>query len=193
MDSPQRPDAHHTTCNELFDLVDENDRVIGTVRRGEAHRDKTLIHRSVGIAVFNSRGELFMQKRSAAKDMDPLTWTISCSGHVGSGQTYEEAAHRELGEELGIDLPLQAVGKYLIKAPEETEMSMLYRAASEGPFVLQEEEIAEGMFMSPSRFRRIAASGRIRLSFMGAVAMVIFGWLTHEEAVIQLDNYQKKG
>ena len=68
--------------NEIFDVVDENDKVIGQARRGEAHRNKKLIHRSVGVLVFNKKGELFLQQRSATKDTDPLKWTISASGHV---------------------------------------------------------------------------------------------------------------
>ena len=87
---------------ELFDIVDENDKVVGRATRGQVHGNPKLIHRSVGVAVFNSKGELFLQKRTATKDTDPLLWTISCSGHVGRGDAYEKTAVRELEEELGI-------------------------------------------------------------------------------------------
>ncbi len=70
--------------NEIFDVVDEDDNVIGRVKRGEANRNKNLIHRSIGVAVFNRKGEIYLQQRSSTKDTDPMCWTISCSGHVRS-------------------------------------------------------------------------------------------------------------
>ncbi len=90
--------------NEVFAVVDENDRVVGEATRREVHKDKNLIHRSVGVAVFDAKGELFMQQRSPTKDTEPLKWTISCSGHVDKGEGYEETAVRELSEELGLDI-----------------------------------------------------------------------------------------
>lgn len=90
--------------NEIFDIVDKNDNVIGQARREEVRRNKNLIHRSIGVAIFNKKGEMFLQQRSAGKDTDPLKWTISCSGHVLAGENYEETVLRELNEELGLDL-----------------------------------------------------------------------------------------
>lgn len=93
-----------TTDNleEILDVVDEEDRVIGQATREEVHRNKKLIHRSIGVAVSNDKGELFLQQRSATKDTDPNKWTISCSGHVGAGDDYLATVYRELEEELGI-------------------------------------------------------------------------------------------
>jgi isopentenyldiphosphate isomerase len=89
--------------NKIFDVVNEKDEVIGQAKRGEAHGNSKLIHRSIGVAVFNSKGELFLQQRSETKDTEALKWTISCSGHVNSGGSYEETFFRELKEELGIN------------------------------------------------------------------------------------------
>ena len=69
---------------ELFDVVDEKDEIIGLAKRGEVHLNPRLMHRSVGVVVFNKKGEIFLQKRSISKDVDPGKWTISCSGHVGA-------------------------------------------------------------------------------------------------------------
>jgi len=90
--------------HELFDIVDKDDNVVGRATRGEVHRNKNLIHRSVGVAILNSRGEIFLQQRSVTKDTDPGLWTISCSGHVLAGDDYRVTAIRELKEELGLDL-----------------------------------------------------------------------------------------
>src|SRR6185312_17340618 len=85
--------------DELFDLVDEGDRVVGQVRRGEAHRNPAFIHRSVQILVLASDGRLLLQRRSAKKDLFPGYYCASASGHVASGDDYLTTAERELAEE----------------------------------------------------------------------------------------------
>src|SRR5260370_20546107 len=93
-------------AEEIFDVVDENDRVIGRAPRSVVHAEKRL-HRAVHVFVFNSRGELLLQKRSALKDEYPLCYTSSASGHLSAGETYEAAAPRELEEELGLAARLE--------------------------------------------------------------------------------------
>ncbi len=86
---------------EIFDVVDENDTVTGQTTRGEVHA-KNLLHRAVHVLVFNKRGDVLLQKRSLLKDNHPGVWDSSVSGHLDSGENYESAAIRELGEEMGI-------------------------------------------------------------------------------------------
>ena len=88
---------------EYFDEVDENDRVLGVITREEAHK-KNIRHRAVHVFVQNTRGQWLLQRRSSGKDLDPLKWTTSCSGHVDAGETYIHAAIRECSEELGIKI-----------------------------------------------------------------------------------------
>ncbi len=115
---------------EIFDVVDEQDRVIGRATRGEVHAQK-LLHRAVHVFVFNDAYELLLQMRSANKDEFPLTYTSSCSGHVDSGETYDEAARREMQEELGLECALERLHKF--PATEETarEHTVLYQAATD--------------------------------------------------------------
>lgn len=120
--------------DELFDLVDRDDHVIGQVRRGDAHRNPALIHRSVQILLFTSDGRLLLQRRSATKDMFPGYFCASASGHVASGDDYVTTAHRELAEELGVAAPLTWIGKAIIESEPETEITALYVARSDGPF-----------------------------------------------------------
>lgn len=94
LDSPQQE-------NELFDVVDENDSVITQAPRREVHQ-KNLIHRATHVLVFNKRGQLLLQQRSAFKDTAPLKWDSSVSGHLNAGESYADAAIRELQEEMGI-------------------------------------------------------------------------------------------
>lgn len=164
--------------NELFDIVDENDQVIGQATRADVHRNPKLIHRSVAVAVFNKKRELFLQKRSVTKDTDPLKWTISCSGHVNSGDDYLESALRELKEELGISgVRLTFVSKYLCRAPNETEMSVLYQTTWNNQVKLQHEEIIEGRFFTRKALTDEVKSGQISLSFMGKIALEKLGWI----------------
>lgn len=168
-----------TTDNqqEIFDVVDKDDHVVGKATRRQVHQNKSLIHRSIGVCVFNSHGELFLQKRSASKDTDPLTWTISCSGHVLSGDDYETTAHRELKEELGVDTAIKQVGKLFCLAPAETEISMIYTAYHEGPFTLHPDEIEEGTFFTRKELFEYLMNGKVRLSFMGKLALEKIGWM----------------
>src|SRR4051812_43883356 len=87
-------------AEEVFDVVNELDEVIGQERRSVVHRTG-LRHRAVHVLVFNSKGELFLQKRSMTKDTFPGAWDSSASGHLDTGEDYEACALRELGEELG--------------------------------------------------------------------------------------------
>ena len=92
---------HAQKAGEIFDVVDEDDHVIGTSTRGEVHANK-MLHRAVHVFVFNKRGDLLLQKRSALKDVHPGAWDSSVSGHLDSGEDYANAAIRELDEEMGI-------------------------------------------------------------------------------------------
>ena len=87
--------------SEYFDWVDRHDQVIGVTSREDAHR-LNLFHRAVHIYARGQSGGLILQKRSLNKDIEPGLWTVSCSGHVDRGESFEEAAVREIKEELGV-------------------------------------------------------------------------------------------
>src|ERR1700744_1186398 len=106
-------------AEEIFDIVNERDEVIDARPRSVVHA-QGLLHRAVHVLVFNSRGEIFLQKRSMLKDRQPGVWDSSCSGHVDSGETYDETAVRELGEEIGLRLSVPPRRLFKIDACEET-------------------------------------------------------------------------
>lgn len=135
---------------EIFDVVDDHDQVIGQASRGTVHRDK-LKHRAIHIFVHNSTGKIFLQKRSMAKDCFPGKWDSSASGHLDSGEEYDECSIRELREELGVDLEERPEKLFKVNACEETgwEFVWLYRLQSEGPFELQASEIEMGDWFTP--------------------------------------------
>lgn len=156
---------------ELFDVVNERDEVIGQRPRGEVHR-LGLKHRAVHVLLFNRRGELFLQKRSLAKDCFPGTWDSSASGHLAPGESYEACAWREVEEELGWKLAGPPARLFKIDACPETgqEFVWVYRAGAEGPFTLQAEEISEGGWFAPEHITRWLAERP--QDFAGSVPLI---------------------
>lgn len=136
--------------DELFCLVDENDQEIGSITRREAHDGSHKIHRAVSILLTNQNGEILLQKRSKHKDTYPGFWTISASGHVTFGQSYDEAANRELEEELGINTPLTFKKKYMVTDPGETEYDCVYvgNLNSDIQINFDKDEISEVKWLS---------------------------------------------
>lgn len=131
--------------DEIFDIVDEHDNVIGQATRGEVHR-QWLRHRAVHILVFNDKGEIFLQKRSRKKDLYPGCWDSSAAGHLDAGEDYAHAAVRELREEIGLRLtePLEEL-LYLSAVPQTgMEFVRVYRTHSNGPFRYAEDEVVAG-------------------------------------------------
>jgi 16S rRNA (adenine1518-N6/adenine1519-N6)-dimethyltransferase len=131
---------------ELFDVVDEQDVVLRPETRDVVHVNN-LRHRAVHMLLFNSQGELFLQKRSMWKDRNPGLWDSSAAGHVDSGENYIQAAHRELQEELGIAPPeLVSFGRLTPSPTTGWEFIELYRGSHEGPFQPAPMEIETGAF-----------------------------------------------
>jgi len=136
---------------EIFDVVNDFDEVIGQERRNEVHR-LGLQHRAVHVLIFNKRGEVFLQKRSMKKDTFPGAWDSSASGHLDTGETYDACAVREVREELGLILAEPPERLFKLKACEETgrEHVWVYRHQDEGPFQLNPEELEDGGWFAPA-------------------------------------------
>lgn len=133
--------------SEVFDVVNEDDEVVGRARRDEVHGDPSLIHRVAHVLVFNSSGELFLQRRAADKDVQPDKWDTSVGGHVDAGERYETAARREMREELGLEgPPLERLYRYRHENDYESEMVTTYRVVWDGPVETDPAEISEGRF-----------------------------------------------
>ncbi len=139
-----------TMADEIFDIVNERDEVIGQAPRKEVHA-RGLWHRAIHVLVFNTCGEVFLQKRSMLKDTAKGKWDSSTSGHVDSGEAYDATAVRELSEEIGLVVAQPPERLFKIDSCKETgwEFCWIYRCASEGPFVLHPEEIETGDWFAP--------------------------------------------
>jgi isopentenyl-diphosphate Delta-isomerase len=135
---------------EIFDVVNELDEVVGQAPRREVHA-RGLWHRAVHVLVFNARGEVFLQKRSMTKDTAKGKWDSSSSGHLDTGEDYDACAVRELREEIGLSVARPPGRLFKIDACLETgwEFCWVYRCESEGPFVLHPDEIETGDWFAP--------------------------------------------
>lgn len=150
--------------DELFDLVDADDRVIGRVRRGDAHRDPRLLHRSVQVLVFHTDGRLLLQRRSHTKDLFPGYYCASASGHVIAGDDYATTAAREIAEELGVSPDLTYIGKTVVPSAYETEITALFIARCDGPFAFDVRETDGGTFYTLERIRAERGSGDLAMT-----------------------------
>ncbi len=138
--------------DEIFDIVNERDEVVGQRTRAEVHR-LGLMHRAVHVLVFNGRDEVFLQKRSMKKDRQPGVWDSSASGHVDAGEDYDACAARELCEELGLELAQPPRRLFKLAASPETDQEhvWVYRCGAEGPFRLHPDEIETGGWFAPEQ------------------------------------------
>jgi isopentenyl-diphosphate delta-isomerase len=144
---------------DIFDVVNDDDEIIGRELRSVVHA-RGLLHRAVHVLVYNAAGQLFLQKRSMAKDNDPGLWDSSCSGHVDSGESYAVAAERELMEEIDllVDEPMEELFKIEASAGTGWEFAVIYRTEDEGPFNLCPEEIDEGRWFTPEEIDNALAN-----------------------------------
>ena len=138
--------------DEIFDIVDEHDQVIGQATRREVHT-RGLWHRAIHVLVVNAAGNVFLQKRSLQKDTAAGLWDSSSSGHLDTGEAYEACAVRELREELGLVVSHPLAHLFKINACRETgwEFCQVFQCASEGPFTLHPEEIETGAWFAPEQ------------------------------------------
>jgi 16S rRNA (adenine1518-N6/adenine1519-N6)-dimethyltransferase len=133
---------------ERFPVVDDQDRVLREAPRSEVHGDN-LLHRAVHVMISNKNGEILLQKRSPWKDRHPRLWDSSAAGHVSVGEEYDLTAHRELKEELGIDIPLQQIGKLPASARTDQEFICVYHGQHDGDFKPEPSEIETVQFFAP--------------------------------------------
>ena len=139
---------------ERFPIVDEEGRVVGAATRGECHNGSKLLHPVVHLHVFNSRGEVYLQKRPEWKDIQPGKWDTSVGGHIDYGETPEQALVREVGEELGItDFVPERVGKYVFESLRERELVYVNRTVYDGTVRPSTEELDGGRFWTMDEIR----------------------------------------
>lgn len=158
--------AMHDNHQELFPIVDEQGNVVGSATRGQCHNGSRLLHPVVHLHVFNSQGEVYLQKRPAWKDIQPGKWDTAVGGHMDYGETPEEALQREAREELGINgfIP-QRVGQYVYDSNVERELVYVNRTTFDGPVSPSDEELDGGRFWSLDELRQVMGKNILTPNF----------------------------
>lgn len=160
-------------ASERFPVVDETGRVVGSATRGECHGGSMLLHPVVHLHLFNSRGELYLQRRPLWKDIQPGRWDTAVGGHVAYGETIAEALRREVREELGItDFEPEAVAVYPFRSERERELVHVFRTRYDGP-VRPSGELDGGRFWSAAEIRAGLGGELFTPNFEGEVGRVL--------------------
>jgi len=134
---------------EIVVIVDDNNRVIGAAPRSHM-RARGLTHRATYILVFNSAGDLFVQKRTQNKDIYPGFYDVATGGVVAEGETYEACAERELEEEMGIrGVLLTPFLDFYYANGTNRVWGRAYACVHDGGIKLQREEVESGQFLEP--------------------------------------------
>lgn len=140
---------------EVLEIVDSDGRIIGHAPRSVIHGNNSLLHRVVHLIVVNRRGEILLQRRSRNKDVAPGRWDTSVGGHIGRGESIEEALRRETEEEIGIvPADMKFLYTYIHSNHYESELVYTYECISEGPFRFDDEEIEELRFWSVEEIKK---------------------------------------
>lgn len=139
--------------DELLPLVDENGNITGAATRGECHNGSMMMHPVVHLHVFNSKGELYLQKRPEWKDIQPSKWDTAVGGHIDLGEHVEQALFREAGEELGIEgFTPEALPQYVFRSERECEMVYPYKTVYDKD-IRPSEETSGGRFWNMDEIR----------------------------------------
>lgn len=149
------------TPDEIVDVVNEKDEVIGQSTKGEVNSNPNVIHREVAVLIYNSEGKILIQQRSKNKRTNPLVWIISVAGHVKSGQSYEQAVHMELKEELGFDTELKLYEKQKFSYSNETQLTCSYlgKIPEDAQIKFDSNETEAVRFVNESELNEMIAMG----------------------------------
>ncbi|MGI5897537.1 MAG: NUDIX hydrolase [Candidatus Dojkabacteria bacterium] len=148
---------------EIIDIVDENDKVIGQLPKRVVHSKKGILHREIGVVVVDNNNRVLLQQRSFKKKLFPGEWTVSAVGHVPAGLTPEEAAHKELSEELGIDTQLTFIEKRKYISGDHISFGYLFKGTvnEDVKIIINKQEVEQAKFVSKKEILKMEDEGLI--------------------------------
>lgn len=150
---------------EMFPIVTETGEIIDAATRAECHNGSKLLHPVVHLHVFNSRGDLYLQKRPEWKDIQPGRWDTAVGGHIDLGECVEQALHREVSEELGITFDkAEPYEPYVFESERERELVYAFRLVYDGE-ISPSAETDGGRFWSADELHDAMGKGILTPNF----------------------------
>jgi Isopentenyldiphosphate isomerase len=151
---------------EIFPIVNEAGETIGKATRKECHSGSKLLHPVIHLHIFNSEGDIFLQKRSMNKDIQPGKWDTSVGGHIDYGETIEDALRREVREELSVtDFIPEFITSYVFESEIERELINSFRTVYDGSIMVDPVEISEGRFWRKAEIEEALGKGIFTTNF----------------------------
>ena len=142
-------------ADEPVDVVDEDDRVVATVSRGEVRR-RRLLHRCTYVLVRNSAGDVLVHRRTEIKDVFPGAYDMFTGGVLAAGESYDDCASREAAEELGVTgADLRFLFKHRYRGEHGQSWGAVYEARWDGAVQPQASEVAWHAWVSPAQLDRM--------------------------------------
>lgn len=161
---------------EIFPIVNTEGEVVGSATREECHAGTFLLHPVVHLHIFNSAGELYLQKRVMTKKIQPGKWDTAVGGHVDYGEKIEDALLRETREELGVrDFTPEFLMRYEFCSQVEAELVYIHKCVYDGDFNLDPSEVDEGRFWSLDEIKKSIGKGLFTPNFESEIERL--GWL----------------
>ena len=161
---------------EIFPIVNTEGEVVGSATREECHAGTFLLHPVVHLHIFNSAGELYLQKRVMTKKIQPGKWDTAVGGHIDYGEKIEDALLRETREELGVrDFTPEFLMRYEFRSQVEAELVYIYKCEYDGDFNLDPSEVDEGRFWSLDEIKKSIGKGLFTPNFESEIERL--GWL----------------
>ena len=160
---------------EMFPVVDEEGNITGAASRGECHSGSKLLHPVVHLHLFNSKGELYLQRRPLWKDIQPGKWDTAVGGHVDLGESVEMALRREVREELGVtDFVPETLTHYIFESARERELVFVHKTVYDGE-VKPSDELDGGRFWSLDEIRQAMGKEILTPNFESEIQRL--GWI----------------
>lgn len=169
--------------SEEMDVVNDANQIVGKATQDEIYAQK-LTHRIVHVFVINTKGEVYFQKRSEKKSYLPGFYCTSAGGHVHSGESYEQAAKRELVEELGLQVPIKKVHELIFAEAGLKRFIELFVACADGGINFADGEVASGEFLSLDKAQKLIEKGEK----IHPQLDTCFGWLYKNAEAVNEKN-----
>jgi len=147
---------------ELNEVLDENFNVIGTKSRDEIKKEN-LLHKASLVIVKNSKGEYFVAQRKATKSIYPLKWNIGAGGAVRAGESFEEAASREVKEEIGINAVVKELFEFTWYSDVVSYFAKIFLAEYNGEINVDLEECEQGKWVNEEEMNKMIEKKELTL------------------------------